>query len=219
VLGLFRTIKEVVPIMRRQQKQQQQQQQQQSQSTTTAEGVGGTIINIGSANGFFGVPCASAYVATKFALEGVIQSLRYELAPFGIKVSIIEPGATKTDVATRNMLLPKKKSEQQQHQLLPSSFLNEEEKEKSKDINMSMILSSLSPFIEMTKTIMEKSKAAVASGSDPKLVAEMVLKIYKTKRPEWRYLVGDDSQKLFEARRQLSDSEFEKFLYKLFNSE
>jgi NAD(P)-dependent dehydrogenase (short-subunit alcohol dehydrogenase family) len=44
VFGTFRTIKNVVPIMRRQ-------------------GTGGTIINIGSANGFFGVPCASAYVS------------------------------------------------------------------------------------------------------------------------------------------------------------
>src|SRR5215211_3848827 len=74
VFGIFRTIREVVPIMR-------------------GQSAGGNIINIGSANGFFGVPCASAYVATKFALEGLTQSLRYELAPFGIKVTIIEPGA------------------------------------------------------------------------------------------------------------------------------
>jgi hypothetical protein len=118
------------------------------------------------------------------------------------------------------MFIPKKIAEQQQQLQSPSSFLKEEE-EKSKDINMSTISSSLllSPFIEMTKTVMEKSKAAVANGSDPKLVAEMVVKIYETERPEWRYLAGDDSQKLFEARMQLSDSEFEKFLYKLFNSQ
>jgi short-subunit dehydrogenase len=50
-MRIFRMIKEIAPIMRRQE-------------------TGGTIINIGSANGFFGVPCASAYVSTKFALEG-----------------------------------------------------------------------------------------------------------------------------------------------------
>jgi NAD(P)-dependent dehydrogenase (short-subunit alcohol dehydrogenase family) len=55
--------------------------------------IGGTIINIGSANGFFGAPCISAYAATKFALKGITQSLRFELAPFGIRVAIIEPGA------------------------------------------------------------------------------------------------------------------------------
>lgn len=74
-------IKEVVPIMRKQ-------------------GAGGNIINIGSPNGFFGVPCASAYVSTKFAVEGLTQSLRYELALFGINVTVIEPGAIRTNVAT-----------------------------------------------------------------------------------------------------------------------
>jgi short-subunit dehydrogenase len=38
---------------------------------------GGTIINIGSANRFFSAPCVSASVATKFALEGITQSLRF----------------------------------------------------------------------------------------------------------------------------------------------
>jgi NAD(P)-dependent dehydrogenase (short-subunit alcohol dehydrogenase family) len=87
VFSVFRTIKEVVPIMRRQVE-------------------GGTIINIGSANGFFGVPCASAYVSTKFALEGITQSLRYELASFGIKVTVIEPGAISTNVITQSMYIP-----------------------------------------------------------------------------------------------------------------
>jgi hypothetical protein len=59
---------------------------------------------------------------------------------------------------------------------------------------------------------MEKSKAAVANGSHPKLVANMVLKIYDTEKPEWCYLVGEDSKKLFEVKGQMSDNEFEKFL-------
>src|ERR687888_114957 len=134
VFGAFRTIKEVVPIMRRQQKPKQQQQQLQQSQSTTAGGGAGTIINIGSANGFFGVPCASAYVATKFALEGVTQSLRYELAPFGIKVSIIEPGAIKTGVATRNMFIPKKIREQPQLATL-------EQEENLKNNNMPIISS------------------------------------------------------------------------------
>jgi short-subunit dehydrogenase len=82
----------------------------------------------------FGVPCASAYVATKFALEGVTQSLRYELAFFGIKVSIIEPGAIKTGVATRNMFIPKKIREQPQLATL-------EQEENLKNNNMPIISS------------------------------------------------------------------------------
>jgi NAD(P)-dependent dehydrogenase (short-subunit alcohol dehydrogenase family) len=113
VFGVFRTIKEVVPIMRKQLER-------------------GTIINIGSANGFFGVPCASAYVATKFALEGLTQSLRFELDPFGIKVILIEPGAIRTNVITNSMFLPKKLQD---------------------DINLQ---NNISPFTEMTKNIMKK---------------------------------------------------------------
>lgn len=171
VFGIFRTIREVVPIMRRR---------------TT----GGTIINIGSANGFFGVPCASAYVATKFALEGLTQSLRYELAPFGIKVAIIEPGAISTNVVYNSMYLPRKIQRQ------------------SNDL-------SLSPFAEMTKSIMNRSKNGVVNGSPPKVVADVVLQVAKEEKPNWRYRAGADAQRLFEARTRMSDTEFEKFLYDL----
>jgi short-subunit dehydrogenase len=77
---------------------------------------GGTIINIGSVNGFVASPCASAYVATKFALEGLTQSLRYELAPFGIKVTIIDAGAIKTNIITNGMRIPNKIEEQRRQQ-------------------------------------------------------------------------------------------------------
>ena len=172
VFGLFRTIREIVPIMRGQ---------------TT----GGNIINIGSANGFFGVPCASAYVATKFALEGFTQSLRYELAPFGIKLTIIEPGAISTNVASNSMYLPKKI---QTRQSLSDSSL------------------SSSPFIEMTKNIMERSKNGVANGSPPRVVANVVLQLAMAEKPNWRYRAGADAERLFEARTKMSDTEFEKFV-------
>src|SRR5919106_2262414 len=170
VFGIFRTIREVIPIMRKQ-------------------SIGGTIINISSANGFFGAPCISAYVATKFALEGLTQSLRFELAPFGIRVSIIEPGAVNTDVTKYSMYVPKK----------------------------IQAANSTSPFVEMTKSIMEKSKELIKMGSSPKLVAEIVLKIVNTDKPEWRYRAGEDAEKLFEARTNMSDAEFEKFLSELLN--
>jgi hypothetical protein len=69
----------------------------------------------------------------------------------------------------------------------------------------------------MTKYIMEKSKVLIKSGSSPKLVANPVLKIANTAQPEWRYHVGTDAEKLFEARTKMSDTEFEKFLSELLN--
>lgn len=70
----------------------------------------------------------------------------------------------------------------------------------------------------MTKSIMGKSKAAVANDSDPKVVAEIVLKIARSEKPDWRYCAGDDAEKLLEAKRQMSDTEFERFLEDLFGS-
>ena len=57
----------------------------------------GQIINVGSLGGRIGLPMNSAYAASKFALEGLTQSLRLELHPLNISVSIVAPGAVSTD--------------------------------------------------------------------------------------------------------------------------
>lgn len=57
----------------------------------------GTIINTTSMGGLITFPLYSVYHATKWALEGFMESLQYELRPFRIKVKNIEPGAIKTD--------------------------------------------------------------------------------------------------------------------------
>lgn len=57
----------------------------------------GTIINVSSIGGRFGEPLGSWYHATKFAVEGLSDSLRIELAPFGIDVVVIQPGAIRTE--------------------------------------------------------------------------------------------------------------------------
>ena len=58
----------------------------------------GRILNIGSISGRLAPPGLSVYAASKFALEGLTDSLRVELAPFAIKVSIIEPGKIVTPI-------------------------------------------------------------------------------------------------------------------------
>ena len=52
---------------------------------------GGLIINISSLAGLAGIPSQTAYSGTKFAVEGITESLSYELEPFGIKAILIEP--------------------------------------------------------------------------------------------------------------------------------
>ncbi|OIK09208.1 short-chain dehydrogenase [Bacillus sp. MUM 116] len=60
----------------------------------------GRIINISSISGRFGFPGLSAYSASKHALEGYSESLRLELKPFKIDVSLIEPGSYQTNIWT-----------------------------------------------------------------------------------------------------------------------
>lgn len=76
VYGVMRLIRTVVPLMR----------QQKS----------GRIINISSIGGKMALPTNGAYSATKFALEALSDALRLELAPFGIRVVLVEPGPIKT---------------------------------------------------------------------------------------------------------------------------
>lgn len=75
--GVLNITKKIIPIMRLQKS--------------------GTIINVSSGAGQVGFPGISAYVSTKFAIEGFSESLMYELFPYGIKVVIIEPGVMKTN--------------------------------------------------------------------------------------------------------------------------
>nr|WP_046501236.1 oxidoreductase [Streptomyces odonnellii] len=57
----------------------------------------GHVINISSVGGFTGSPGWGMYAATKFALEGMSESLRAELAPLGVRVTVIQPGGFRTD--------------------------------------------------------------------------------------------------------------------------
>ncbi|TMW67851.1 hypothetical protein Poli38472_007527 [Pythium oligandrum] len=78
VFGLLRVTRAVLPYMRAQKS--------------------GTIANIGSGTGFAAFPACGIYGATKFAVAGLTQSLRQEVAGFGIDVTVIEPGLFKTNI-------------------------------------------------------------------------------------------------------------------------
>jgi NAD(P)-dependent dehydrogenase (short-subunit alcohol dehydrogenase family) len=62
----------------------------------------GTIINVASVGGRITFPAYTLYHSTKWAVEGFSESLQYELAPFNIRVKIVEPGPIKTDFYDRS---------------------------------------------------------------------------------------------------------------------
>lgn len=64
----------------------------------------GKIINISSIGGLLSLPYNSAYAASKYALEGYSESLRYELLPFGVYVSLVEPGGVQTGTLDRSLV-------------------------------------------------------------------------------------------------------------------
>jgi len=64
----------------------------------------GAIVNVSSMGGQMSFAGASAYSASKFALEGLSEALAQEVAPFGIKVIIVEPGALRTNFSGNNAI-------------------------------------------------------------------------------------------------------------------
>ncbi len=77
VFGVIRVTQAVLPTMRKQES--------------------GIIVNMSSGAGRFGYATASSYVSSKFALEGLTESMSYEIEPFGIRTILIEPGVIKTN--------------------------------------------------------------------------------------------------------------------------
>ena len=83
VFGLIEVSREITPIFRKQKS--------------------GHFINLSSVAGMVALPGASIYAATKFAVEGFSEALAGELASFGVKVTLIEPGGVRTEFANRSL--------------------------------------------------------------------------------------------------------------------
>lgn len=66
-------------------------------------GSAGRIVLMGSVSGRIGFPALGPYCASKHALEGIAETLRFELAPLGIAVSIVEPGSYRTPIWSKSM--------------------------------------------------------------------------------------------------------------------
>ena len=169
--GIIKLIQKVLPLMRKQRS--------------------GRIINVSSLAGRIGLPLASAYASSKFALEGLSESLKYEVQDFGIYVILIEPGVIKTNFI-KNLKIGKK--------VITS---------ENGDVNTS---SADLPYAEISKKRISAFKPRFEKGSSPKEVADTILEAVTSDKPEFRYIVGQDASKLMDIRKNTSDEEFGKII-------
>ena len=161
--GIIKLIQSVLPTMRKQRY--------------------GRIINISSLAGRIGFPFSSAYVSSKFALEGLTESLGYEIQNFGIHVILIEPGVIRTN-------------------FLNSMKLGKNVITSQNDSNINL------PYTEMIQKRVSAFKPRFEKGSSPIEVAEVVLEAATSQDPKPRYLVGNDAMKMMEKRKDTADEEF-----------
>ena len=166
--GTTRVIQNVVPIMRKQR--------------------GGRIVNIASMGGRIAVPFHSGYHGTKFAVEGLSESIKYELEPFGIKIILIEPGA------------------------VGSSFWK-----NMKKAAKASSLDNNSPYTQMANNMSEAQKQMAENSMHPSEVAKVILQAVTSDNPDFRYVVGKDAAMSLEARRNMSDREFGSTIKKQLN--
>jgi NAD(P)-dependent dehydrogenase (short-subunit alcohol dehydrogenase family) len=165
--GAVRVMQAVIPTMRKQ--------------------GGGIIVNVTSLGGRISFPLNSSYHATKFALEGLSESIRYELEPLGIKIIVIEPGGVGSNFL-KNLKWASKTSDP----------LN-------------------SQYSSMRSSILEYFKQWAQNLAHPSEVAKVILQAVTSDKPEFRYTVGEDAAMTLESRRNMSDREFHNMMKKQIN--
>ena len=158
--GVIRVTQQVIPVMRKQKS--------------------GTIVNISSVGGRIGIPGLSAYHSTKFALEGLSESISYELEPFGIKVVLIEPGFIRTNIMNSSIIAKKARDQKSPYFSLTQQL--------ERSFKAAMVNTSAS--------------------STPEVVAKVVVQAITSESPKLRYAVGNDAASIIQARTTLSDTEF-----------
>ncbi len=149
----------------------------------------GRVINISSKEGIIAMPFVGPYCASKFALEALSDALRMELKPWGIPVSIIEPGTISTEIIQRSIAAAE-----------------------------DCIRSLPRDAAEMYQSCFDKARKAsdkIAHVAIPvDAVAKIVLKALTDKRPRSRYTVGKDARILSLISRILPDRLLDRLILK-----
>lgn len=190
LFGAMRTIKETLPTMRKQKN--------------------GIIINVTSLAGVVGIPAECIYVSTKFALEGLSESISYELQPFGIKVIIIEPGVINTN------FVPNIKFSNKTDDKLLQTLMKQEEKSEINYSNNDIKKKNSSYYSNTIDTFLSHYFSAMNNAPSPKEVATVILEAIKNASNSSEYLfrhtVGEDAKTFAQAKKNMSDSQLHEFI-------
>ncbi len=144
----------------------------------------GTIVNISSMGGKMYEPLGSWYHATKFAVEGLSDCLRLELAPFGIQVVVIEPGAIRSEWGG-----------QAADSVLRVSGHGPYAAQAAR-----------------SAAVLTPGRGRAGLASSPEVVAAAVVRAVTVRRPKTRYVVGAGARPILAARRVLPDRAFDRVM-------
>jgi NAD(P)-dependent dehydrogenase (short-subunit alcohol dehydrogenase family) len=140
----------------------------------------GRIVNIGSLGGYNAAPFLGPYAASKFALEGLTDSLRRELRPFGLEVALVEPGSIATPIWEKSL------------------GYGEELKRK-------LPAEALPLYAPLLEKIENYARNAARRGIPAERVARAIHHALTAARPRTRYRVGLDANLMRVLTRVLPD--------------
>jgi NAD(P)-dependent dehydrogenase (short-subunit alcohol dehydrogenase family) len=144
----------------------------------------GRIVNIGSIGGRIALPLVGPYAASKFAMEGITDSLRREVRQFGIEVSIVEPGGVATPIWDKGGAA-------------------------ASDIMRDMAPEAGELYGDMIATIRSQAAKIGESGLPPIEIAKVIEHALTARRPKTRYLVGRDARMRVAVKRLVGDRRFD----------
>lgn len=145
----------------------------------------GLVVNISSIVGKFSFPGSGIYASSKYAVEGITDALRIELAPFGINVVAIRPGAIATEFG--------------------------QAAEKMTGDLQARTDSDYTSFYTTTKAAVDKMFVNQSS-SDPELIVGLIMEAVKAPIPKSVYAAGTLSEEFLGKRADLDDDEFYRFM-------
>ena len=147
----------------------------------------GRVVNVSSVGGKIAMATYGPYAATKFALEAASDSLRRELAPLGVRVVVIEPGAVVTEMLSR--------ASDTAHEL--GSAMTPEQNQR---------------YGRLVHAIAAQAASSAKSGLPPEAAAKVIARAVTSHEPRTRYTVGRDAALVTRMARILPDRTLDRVL-------